>query len=41
MRPMHVFLIGNAVTDPDLNATINDNALSTVGTVTYLGITFA
>ncbi len=29
-------LIGNAVTDPDLNATINDTALSTVDTVTYL-----
>ncbi len=30
----------NAVTDPDLKATINDNALSTVDTVTYLGVTF-
>ncbi len=35
------FLIGNAVIDPDLKATINDNALSTVDTVTYLGVTFA
>ncbi len=34
-------LIGNVVTDPDLKATINDNALSTVDTVTCLGGTFA
>ncbi len=34
-------LKGNAVTDPDLKATINDNALSTIDTVTYLGVTFA
>ncbi len=33
--------IGNAVTDRDLNATVNDNELSTVDTVTYLGVTFA
>ncbi len=32
---------GNADTDPDLNATINAHALSTVDTVTYLGVTFA
>ncbi len=30
-------LKGNAVTDPDLKATISDNELSTVDTVTYLG----
>ncbi len=34
-------LIGNAVTDPDLNSTINDNELSSVDAVTYLGVTFA
>ncbi len=34
-------LKGNAVTDHDLKATINDNALSTVDTVTYLWVTFA
>ncbi len=34
-------LKGNAVTEPDLKAAINDNALSTVDTVTYLGATFA
>ncbi len=28
----------NAVIDPDLKATINDNTLSTVDTVTYLGL---
>ncbi len=32
---------GNAVTDPDLKATINDNVLSTVDTFTYLGVAFA
>ncbi len=31
----------NVVTDPDFKAIINDNALSTVDTVTYLGVTFA
>ncbi len=34
-------LIGNAIIDHDLNATINDNALSTVDTVPYLVVTFA
>ncbi len=34
-------LKGNAVTDPDLKATINDNVLSTVDAVTCLGVTFA
>ncbi len=37
-----IFILkGNAVTDPDLKATINDNVLSTVDTVTCLGVTFA
>ncbi len=31
----------HAVTDPDLKATIDDNAPSTVDTVTYLGVTFS
>ncbi len=34
------FLKDNAVTDADLKATINDNALSTVRSVAYLGVTF-
>ncbi len=34
-------LIGNAIFDPDFNATINENALSTVDTITYLGVTFS
>ncbi len=34
-------LTGNAIIEPDLNATINDAALSTADTVTYLGVTFA
>ncbi len=34
-------LKGKAVTDPDLKATINDKALPTVDSVTYLGVTFA
>ncbi len=34
-------LMGNAVTNPDLKATINRNSLSTVESVTYLGDTFA
>ncbi len=34
-------LIGNAVIDPDLKATVNDNALSTVDTFTNLGVTVA
>ncbi len=33
-------LKGNAVTDPDLKANINGNALSEVESVTYLGVTF-
>ncbi len=32
---------GNAVTDPDLKATINVNALSTVDSATYLEVKFA
>ncbi len=32
---------GNAVTDPDLKATINGNAQTTVDAVTYLGVTFS
>ncbi len=31
----------NAVTDPDVKASINDNAISTVDTVTYFGVTLA
>ncbi len=34
-------LKGNAVTDPDFKASINDNVLSTVDSVTNLGVTFA
>ncbi len=34
------FLKGNAVTDPDLKACIDDRTLSTVEPVTYLGVTF-
>ncbi len=34
-------LKGNSVTDPDLKATINGNALSTVESVTYFWVTFA
>ncbi len=34
-------LKGNVVTDPDLKATINDNALSAVELVTYLGVKFS
>ncbi len=41
MGPMTFSLKVNSVTDPDLKATINDNALSTVDTVVYLGVTFA
>ncbi len=32
---------GNVVTDPDLKANINGNALSEVESVTYLGVTFS
>ncbi len=39
MRPMAFSRKVNSVTD--LKATINDNALSTVDTVTNLGVTFA
>ncbi len=35
------FLKGNAVTNPNLKATINGNALSTVESVTYFGVTFS
>ncbi len=35
------FLKGNTVTDPDLKACINGNTLSTVESVTYLGVTFS
>ncbi len=34
-------LTGNANIDPELDDIINDNALTTVDTVTYLGVTFA
>ncbi len=34
------FLKGNADTDPDLKANINGNTLSTVESVTHLGVTF-
>ncbi len=34
-------LKGNAATDPDLKACINGNTLSTVESVTYLGVTFS
>ncbi len=41
MRPMHVYLKGNAVTDRDFKADINGNTLSEVETVPYLGVTFS
>ncbi len=34
-------LNGNAVPDPGLKAAIDDNALSTVESVTYLGVSFS
>ncbi len=34
-------LKGNTVTDPELKANIKGNALSTVETVTYLGVKFS
>ncbi len=34
-------LKGNAVNDTDVKATINDKPLSTIDSVTYLGVTFA
>ncbi len=34
-------LKGNAVTDPDLKATINGNTLCTDESVAYLGVTFS
>ncbi len=33
--------MGKAVTNLGLKATMNDDALSTVGSVTYLGVTFS
>ncbi len=36
-----LFLRGNAVTNPDLKATIYSNALSTLEAVTHLGVTFS
>ncbi len=40
MRPIAFSMKVKSVTDPDLKATINYNALSTVDTTTYLGVTF-